>query len=437
MARGLRSGLMLSRDLIQPGTWIPMLKTGTRLTPELISKIRRLGLEWEALGCIDRERPREPMGLAHFLLPAEVRSIQGVLAGRGDQGDLRQVVYDSTRRLARIPGALEFRIGGPYELSHPINAFSLSVAIGHALGYGPSQLVSLGTGALLHDMGKAMLPQGLLGKRGPLTTQDRELLRHHPAFGVAVLTRSPRYSRWLMSRDVVEIVRFHHERLDGTGYPDGLRGAGIPRMAMIVAVADIYDSMLSDRIYARRSPPGLAYQTIKSMAGHQLDATVVDAFMRRVMPYPAGTEVVLSDRRIARVIRSSAGSPLRPVVEVDGQDLDMSGFRSLEIVGIRLPRRTDRIDTAIPVRIKLGETHPVWGKTINLSAEGACIEIVGDIPAGSDLELQFCAGGATLAPVRAKVCWVRSGGDGTCQAGIYVRDGDLLGKNAQPERNVG
>ncbi len=438
MARGLRPGLMLSRDLMQPGTWLPILKAGTTLTPELIARIRKMGLERYALGCLERDRPREPMGFPPFLLQPEVDRIIAVMVGRGDQSDLRQVVYDAAKRLGSARSPVDFRIPGQYELFHPINVFSLALVVGHTLGYGPAQLVSLGTGALLHDIGKAMLPGKLVSKTGPLTSQELDLMRHHPALGVALLSRAPRFGRWLISRDALGIVRHHHERVDGSGYPDGLQGSAIPRMAAIVAVADVYDAMVSDRVYARRTPPGVAYQTIRSLAGRQFEPFVVEAFLRRVLPYPAGTEVVLSDRRIARVMRATAESPLRPVVAVDGDELDLAAERRLDVVGVRISRRGDRTEVSMPVRIRFNDGHCVWGKTVNLSPEGLCLEFVGQSGSvGPDVEIQFCSGGALDTPVRGKVCWVKKEGDKASQCGVYVRSGDLLNRVTRGIRRVG
>jgi hypothetical protein len=430
---------MLSRDLMQPGTWVPILKAGTTLTPELIAKLRRMGLERVALGCIEAPlRKQSGWDFPLFLTQDEVEQITAVLAGRGDQGDLRQVVYSAVRRLNDSRAPVDFRIPGPFEQNHMLNVFQLSLVIGHALDYGPTQLVSLATGALLHDVGKALLPGRLIGKAGQLTLQEREMLRHHPQLGVALLTKSPRFGRWLVSRDAIEIVRHHHERFDGTGYPDRLRGANIPRMASIVAVADVFDAMVSDKPYARRTPAGVAHQTIRSMGGRQLDPVVVEAFLRRVLPYPSGAEVILSDRRVARVLRATSDMPLRPLVGIDGEEIDLDRERRLDIVGLKIPRRADRTDVAVPVRIGLGEGHAVWGKSVNLSPEGACIDLVGDRHSlGADVEIQFCDSGAMSAPVKAKVCWSRKGGDGTVRIGIHARGAELLTRAAVSTRRAG
>ncbi|MBI6545237.1 MAG: HD domain-containing protein [Cyanobacteria bacterium NC_groundwater_1444_Ag_S-0.65um_54_12] len=436
MARGLRAGLLLRSDLVQPGTWIPLLKAGTSLTPELIAKIRRLGLEGVALGCVEHEHGSARSTSPFFLTSADAAGIEAILSGKGEQADLRLIVNDIHRRLKRLRTIPEFRLAGHYESRHPLNVFTLALVMGTALGYGTAQLLNLGMSALFHDFGKALLPASLLGKAGPLTSQERELVRHHPALSVALLARAPRFSRWSIAAAVKEAIRHHHERLDGSGYPDGLRGPAISQLAMIIAVADTYDAMLSDRPYSRRNPPGIAYQTIKTLAGRQFDHAVVDTFLQHVIPYPAGTEVLLADRQLAKVSQSAPTDPLKPIVIVAGQELDLVECRGLDIVGVRLNRFQERVAVTVPVRVKLGGGQTVWGKTVNLSAEGACIEIPGKIEQAFDIEIQFCLGGALLDSFRGRVCWSCHQENGRTRMGLFVRKGDLISQTKPLERCV-
>jgi hypothetical protein len=385
-----------------------------------------MGLERVALGCIETPRKRTAETLP-ILTPADVDLLMAILAGQGDQGDIRSVAYGALRRLGDSRPPTEFRIPGSFEYHHTLNVFALSLVLGNALACGPAQLVSLATGALLHDVGKQLLPQRVMAKPGPLTEQEREVVRHHPILGVTLVTKAARFGHWRLSPEILETIRQHHERFDGSGYPDGLRGAAISRSASIVAVADIFDAMVSDKPYSGRAPAGLAHQTIRSMAGRQLDPVVVEAFLRRVLPYPTGSEVILSDRRVARVLRASADTPLRPLVGVDGLEIDLGTERALEIRGTIVPRAGDRTSLAVPVRMNLGEAHAVWGKTVDLSPDGACIDLVGDRQAlGGDVEIQFCEAGALSEPVRARVCWFRKGGDGTLRIGVHARGAHLL-----------
>lgn len=411
-----------------------MLKAGTKLTPELIAKIHRIGLESVAIECVGRETADRPA--QSLLMPDEVERLDDIVNGRGSQTELRQIIYDVVRRLDRLKTIPEFRIFGPYERTHAINVFTLSLVVGHALEYGPAQLVSLGTGALLHDMGKLVLPEGLVAKPSELDDRERELMRQHTVLGVALLARSRRFTRWLLSREALEVVRYHHERLDGSGYPAGLSGAQIPRMAMIVAVADMYDAMVSERPHARRKAPGLALQTLRALAGRQLDPAVVSAFVSKVLPYPAGSEVVLSDRRRARVLRAAPSSALRPLISIDGEEIDLAENRQLGIAGLCLPRRFERAEVLIPVRIRQVGGLPLWGRCLDVSSGGACLEVVGPVGEAGDLEIQFCAAGSPTEAVRARICWKQAIGDGTWKVGVQVEDESLLSAFSSGARAV-
>jgi putative nucleotidyltransferase with HDIG domain len=125
---------------------------------------------------------------------------------------------------------------------------------------------------LVHDVGKIGLPPGLLEKPGPLTLEERRQMEQHPVIGERILTKVDDYS------EIAKIVRHHHERVDGAGYPDGLHGSEIPLLSRIIAVADAYDAMTSARPYREPMPPRVARLRLAQAVESQFDTTVVAAF---------------------------------------------------------------------------------------------------------------------------------------------------------------
>jgi putative nucleotidyltransferase with HDIG domain len=125
---------------------------------------------------------------------------------------------------------------------------------------------------LVHDIGKVGLPAGLLEKRGPLTLEERRHMEEHPAVGERILANVENYA------NIARVVRHHHERVDGNGYPDGLRGDEIPLISRILAVADAYDAMTSDRPYRDAMPSQVARIRLAQAVESQFDTTVVAAF---------------------------------------------------------------------------------------------------------------------------------------------------------------
>jgi HD-GYP domain-containing protein (c-di-GMP phosphodiesterase class II) len=125
---------------------------------------------------------------------------------------------------------------------------------------------------LVHDIGKVGLPPGLLEKPGPLSLHERRLMEEHPMIGQRILEKVENYGT------IATIVRHHHERIDGNGYPDRLVGSDIPLIARILAVADAYDAMTSDRPYRDAMPPRVARVRLAQAVESQFDTTVVAAF---------------------------------------------------------------------------------------------------------------------------------------------------------------
>jgi cyclic di-GMP phosphodiesterase len=159
-------------------------------------------------------------------------------------------------------------------MSHDRRVAQLSVEIGRQLGMSRPRLEVLGRAGLLHDVGKLAIPQSILDKQGALTEPEWRVMRTHPELGFAILDGAGRFTRDLLA------VLYHHERMDGSGYPHGLASAGIPIEARIVAVADTYDGLTSDRPYRAAFDQAEALRRIQHETGPHLDPSVVDALVR-------------------------------------------------------------------------------------------------------------------------------------------------------------
>jgi len=141
----------------------------------------------------------------------------------------------------------------------------------------------LGLAARLHDVGKLCLPRAVLDKPGALTAEEYRRVQRHAVLGECLL------ARLLPRSDFLRIVRHHHERYDGHGYPDGLSGADIPLLARVLAIADSFDVMTDGRPYRVSRPCAEAFEQLGQQAGQQFDPVLVNIF-RRVCPGPAGGE---------------------------------------------------------------------------------------------------------------------------------------------------
>jgi HD-GYP domain-containing protein (c-di-GMP phosphodiesterase class II) len=151
------------------------------------------------------------------------------------------------------------------------------------------RMTQLTMGLLIHDIGKISIPESILNKPGKLTTEEWELIKTHPAAGASMLS-SERISPLTRC-----IVRDHHERWDGFGYPGGRQAAETHQFARIAAVADVYDAITADRPYQPATAPHVGVRMIREGAGTQFDEDIVEHFLRIAMPYPIGYTITLAD----------------------------------------------------------------------------------------------------------------------------------------------
>jgi response regulator RpfG family c-di-GMP phosphodiesterase len=186
------------------------------------------------------------------------------LENRNYQRNLEELVE---QRTAQLKGALD-QLEQSYD-----DTLEALIAIAKAIKVDPGLLPQIARAAFLHDIGKMAIPDMILRKPGPLTPEEREVMRTHCEIGFNMVTRIP------FLREAAEIVLSHQEYFDGTGYPRGLKGEQIPLGARIFAVADALDAMISDRPYRKALPISHAREEIQRCSGTQFDPTVVEVFL--------------------------------------------------------------------------------------------------------------------------------------------------------------
>lgn len=199
-----------------------------------------------------------------------------------------------------------------YTVTHCINVAIFSTILGSFLGWPNEDITELGIGALLHDIGKARIPHSILNKTEGLTYHEFEVMKHHPLFGYEELQDKK------VSEMVREIVRDHHERCDGSGYPLGRKEAEISVGAKIVAIADIYDALTTDRVYREAIVPHEAVEMLlTSVSRGHLNSQLVKLFLKNIAIYPMGSTVELTNGMSGKVIEIPTDMPMRPTIKLD------------------------------------------------------------------------------------------------------------------------
>jgi HD-GYP domain-containing protein (c-di-GMP phosphodiesterase class II) len=317
----------------------PLLKRGVRLTRALASRLSAHGVRavWIEDDMGDGIIPMQPLP-DHVRTSTEVAVSSCLEAARLVAADLNNLparTFEQLERaaegmmnaLAECPAATlafdDLATADSYTYSHSVRVATLGLLLGQRIdrldGWVDfrgqvrhdrmvERMTQLAMGLLIHDIGKISIPEAILNKPGPLTPPEWELIKTHPAAGVSMIS-DDRISP--LTRCV---VRDHHERWDGLGYPTGRQGDEIHQFARIAAVADVYDAITADRPYRQAAPPHVGVRLVREGAGTQFDERVVEHFLRVAMPYPVGYTITMPDGGKGAVVGVDPEEPDYPVV---------------------------------------------------------------------------------------------------------------------------
>jgi len=198
-----------------------------------------------------------------------------------------------------------------YTYHHSAEVAILSMLVAKSMGLNNAFIHKIGVGALLHDIGKMKIPGDVLNKIEALTGEETELLRTHSQLGYNMLKESANISP--ISR---QIVLLHHEKLNGVGYPLGLKNQDIPVHVRVVTMCDIFNATTSNRSYKSRLNVDMALEVLRVEAVYELDREIYHHLLKVANIYPAGTLVELSDGRLAIVIKENHEAQTRPVLQI-------------------------------------------------------------------------------------------------------------------------
>jgi HD-GYP domain-containing protein (c-di-GMP phosphodiesterase class II) len=382
--RRLQPGTVLGRDVFDGrSSAIPLLRKGVKMTERHRDALLAVGVHavyiqdevgegiqvTQAVDPDTRRRATVAVSRAFETCKDSLSKGTGVPeAVIGDLAKVAEMIARDIEETADMAVALDdLASADGYTLQHSIDVAATGMLIGHKLfreqGWidhlgrrtyerRDRRLARLGLGLLLHDVGKLVIPKDILNKPGTLDESEWELMRAHPRAGVEMLRSD------MISPLVKVIVRSHHERWDGGGYPDGLAGEEIHQLARIAAPADVFDAVTSERVYASARPPDVGVQIVLDGSGRAFDPDVVDVFRRVVSPFPPGVEVELGDGRRGVVVSVEQKDLTRPLVRVawepGGQrvspyELDTATEPDLEITCVTTRGTTSREEEPPPL----------------------------------------------------------------------------------------
>jgi len=235
-------------------------------------------------------------------------------------------LYETSRSATLYQLFMAMQARDDYTYRHNLAVSMFSNLLGGWLGMDKQELAQLTTAALLHDVGKMLVPDYILNHPGKLTPEQFDEVKKHTVYGYEIL----KSTTGVTHRQAMVALQ-HHERLDGSGYPYGLTASKIDLFSRIVSVVDVFHAMTSKRVYRDASPFYEVLLQISKDAYGPLDPRITNLFIRKIMATLTGQQVMLTDGRTGVIVMVPEHDPTRPLVQVDGQYIDLAKELSVHI----------------------------------------------------------------------------------------------------------
>lgn len=336
-----KTGMILGKAIFYNGTVI-LLESGTELTLSYIDRLSNLGITEIYIeddiseNIIIRDVVKEETRLEaiefikntmnSFSSECMPYSIEAMAV-------VDKIVDDILSLDDIVVNLMDIKTWDGYTFSHSVNVCVLSIITGVKLDICYDDLKELGVGALLHDIGKIMIPHEILQKKAALSESEYEIIKQHSLFGYNILKSMPN-----ISDKAARVALEHHERYDGNGYPNGLPMEEIHIFSRIVAITDMFDALTSDRIYRKKINTNQALDYLTVIAAPSLDFRVLCCFVKVIPPFPVGTGIVLNTGEKGIVVQLNENLPNRPIIRIV---FDTEGKKKFIFEDVNLANRTD------------------------------------------------------------------------------------------------
>ncbi|TDT68587.1 HD-GYP domain-containing protein (c-di-GMP phosphodiesterase class II) [Hypnocyclicus thermotrophus] len=301
---------------------IVLIEEGTKLTKELIERIKKFNIEEVSIK--DEEKNIEDILLEEEKIKEEFKKeylesiedtkevLEDVLNNKIDDTTLELIVDKTMGNIEKdkniLLSLMDMKSEGEYLFDHSLKTTMLAIMLGKELNYTDEELEILGKAAILHDVGMLKVKKEIIDKKSKLTLEEMEEVKKHIDITLDLLKNE--------EKEVLEIIKYHHERIDGKGYPNGLKSEDIPDMSKVLKIADIYAALVSNRSYRKAFNANEAIKEMVHASGKEIDLILFKKFLKIMSMFPIGSKVRLSNGKIA-IVKQITENIFRPVIDIE------------------------------------------------------------------------------------------------------------------------
>ncbi len=332
-----RCGDVIAKDVISDKGLI-LAAENLILNDFIISKLKTIGIKsiwiYKDAGCTYSYYEKKERFVSSY--KETVLTVKNVLNNivtgkRFEYNEIKRIAESMYKNLDGIDTVIQYlnEIKGydDYTYTHCVNVGFYSMLIGKRLHLQDSKLIDLIQAGLLHDIGKIKIDSELLNKKERLTDEEFETIKRHSTLGYEILKDSP-----YVGTDIKNAVLMHHERMDGSGYPLGVRGKEIGEYAKIVAIADVYDAMTSDRPYKKRVTPFEAFHMFLTSGLCIFDTSTINTFLLNFSTHLVGAKVELDNGDVGEIVYIPPHEIISPIIRVGSTFLKVTRTQSPKII---------------------------------------------------------------------------------------------------------
>lgn len=342
----LRSGMIVAEE-IKSGN-IVLVSEGVELTDDLIKKLKDRYFEYKIMVYSEDDYEDENT------ITNKVKTVEEIKRSLDEFSNNVEEIFESMdgrikvdiTEIRNFTNKVEEELNSPSAViknivlygsdndcifKHSVNVAALSSILGKWIGFDEKEIKFLTYAAILHDFGKTKIDKNILYKPGFLTTKEKAIIREHPIISYNFVKEIP-----YLHNSVAYGILMHHERLDGSGYPLGVKGDKIHPFAKIIAIADIFDAVNSNRAYKKREDPFAALETIQKESLGRLDYEYCKIFIEHIINYYVGENILLDTDKVCKIIQIHVNDLSRPLLLDGGEFIDLRKERYLQIKNLVL-----------------------------------------------------------------------------------------------------